>query len=43
MVFIAFSGEEQGLLGSQAYVKKHFGSFENPTPEYSIMKLIAVP
>lgn len=26
-----WSGEEQGLLGSQAYVKKHFGSFENPT------------
>lgn len=30
-----WSGEEQGLLGSQAYVKKHFGSFENPTPDYS--------
>jgi len=30
-----WSGEEQGLLGSQAYVKKHFGSFENPTPAYS--------
>jgi Zn-dependent M28 family amino/carboxypeptidase len=30
-----WSGEEQGLLGSQAYVKGHFGSFENPTPEYS--------
>lgn len=30
-----WGGEEQGLLGSQAYVKKHFGSFENPTPEYS--------
>ncbi|MGE3274878.1 MAG: M20/M25/M40 family metallo-hydrolase [Vicinamibacterales bacterium] len=29
-----WSGEEQGLLGSQAYVKQHFGSFENPTPEY---------
>src|SRR6266850_3825665 len=25
-----WSGEEQGLLGSQAYVKEHFGSFENP-------------
>jgi hypothetical protein len=25
-----WSGEEQGLLGSQAYVKKHFGSFESP-------------
>jgi hypothetical protein len=30
-----WGGEEQGLLGSQAYVKKHFGSFENPTAEYS--------
>ena len=30
-----WSGEEQGLLGSQAYVKKHFGSFENPTPAYA--------
>lgn len=30
-----WSGEEQGLLGSQAYVKSHFGSFENPTAEYS--------
>ncbi|HET9531200.1 MAG TPA: M28 family peptidase, partial [Blastocatellia bacterium] len=23
-----------GLLGSQAYVKKHFGSFEEPKPDY---------
>jgi len=30
-----WSGEEEGLLGSQAYVKAHFGSAENPTPEYS--------
>jgi hypothetical protein len=30
-----WGGEEQGLLGSQAYVKKHFGTFENPTAEYS--------
>lgn len=30
-----WSGEEQGLLGSQAYVKKHFGSFENPTAEFA--------
>lgn len=30
-----WGGEEQGLLGSQAYVKKYFGSFENPTPAYS--------
>ena len=29
-----WSGEEQGLLGSQAYVAKHFGSFENPKPAY---------
>lgn len=29
-----WSGEEQGLLGSQAYVKKHFGSFEAPTANY---------
>jgi carboxypeptidase Q len=30
-----WSGEEQGLLGSQAYVKQHFGSFESPTPEHA--------
>jgi hypothetical protein len=29
-----WSGEEQGLLGSRAYVREHFGSFEKPTPEY---------
>jgi hypothetical protein len=29
-----WSGEEQGLLGSQAYVKQHFGSFEEPKPDY---------
>jgi len=29
-----WSGEEQGLLGSQAYVAEHFGSFENPKPGY---------
>lgn len=29
-----WSGEEQGLLGSQAYVKKHFGSFESPVAGY---------
>ena len=29
-----WSGEEQGLLGSQAYVKKHFGSFETPIPGF---------
>jgi hypothetical protein len=30
-----WSGEEQGLLGSQAYVKQHFGSFEDPKPEFA--------
>ena len=30
-----WSGEEQGLLGSQAYVKEHFGTFENPKPEFA--------
>ncbi len=29
-----WSGEEEGLLGSQAYVKEHFGSFENQKPGY---------
>jgi hypothetical protein len=29
-----WSGEEQGLLGSRAYVQEHFGSFENPKPGY---------
>lgn len=30
-----WGGEEQGLLGSQAYVKKHFGTAEAPTAEFS--------
>jgi hypothetical protein len=30
-----WSGEEEGLLGSQAYVKEHFGSAENPKPEFA--------
>jgi len=30
-----WSGEEQGLLGSQAYVKEHFGTFEDPKPEFA--------
>jgi hypothetical protein len=34
-----WSGEEEGLLGSQAYVKQHFGSFEEPKPEFD--KLVA--
>src|ERR1051325_4641345 len=29
-----WSGEEEGLFGSQAYVKEHFGSFEDPKPGY---------
>jgi hypothetical protein len=29
-----WSGEEQGLLGSRAYVKEHFGSAENPKPAF---------
>jgi hypothetical protein len=29
-----WSGEEEGLLGSQAYVKEHFGSVEDPKPEF---------
>ncbi|MBW8866335.1 MAG: M20/M25/M40 family metallo-hydrolase, partial [Acidobacteria bacterium] len=34
-----WSGEEEGILGSQAYVKQHFGSFESQKPEYA--KLVA--
>jgi carboxypeptidase Q len=30
-----WAAEEQGLLGSQAYVKEHFGSFEAQKPDYS--------
>ncbi len=30
-----WSGEEEGLLGSAAYVKSHFGTFEDQKPEYS--------
>jgi carboxypeptidase Q len=30
-----WSGEEEGLLGSLAYVKAHFGSAEDPKPEFS--------
>jgi hypothetical protein len=29
-----WSGEEQGLLGSQAYVRAHFGAFEAPKPDH---------
>jgi hypothetical protein len=34
-----WSGEEQGLLGSKAYVAQHFGTFENPKADFS--KLVA--
>jgi carboxypeptidase Q len=30
-----WSGEEEGLLGSKAYVAKHFGTAEDPKPEWS--------
>jgi hypothetical protein len=30
-----WSGEEEGLLGSIAYVKQHFGSAEEPKPEFA--------
>jgi hypothetical protein len=30
-----WSGEEQGLLGSLAYVKEHFGTAESPKPAFS--------
>lgn len=30
-----WSGEEEGLLGSLAYVKQHFGSAEDPEPDYA--------
>ena len=30
-----WGGEEQGLLGSAAYVAQHFGSAEDPLPEHA--------
>ena len=30
-----WSGEEQGLLGSKAYVAQHFGTYENQKPEFA--------
>jgi Zn-dependent M28 family amino/carboxypeptidase len=30
-----WSGEEQGLFGSKAYVREHFGTFEEPKPDFS--------
>jgi carboxypeptidase Q len=29
-----WGGEEQGLLGSRAYIREHFGTFEAPKPEF---------
>lgn len=34
-----WSAEEQGLLGSQEYVREHFGTFEQPKPGFE--KLVA--
>jgi hypothetical protein len=30
-----WSGEEQGLLGSRAYVAEHFGTIEKPRPDFA--------
>jgi carboxypeptidase Q len=30
-----WAGEEEGLLGSKAYVAQHFGTAENPKPEFA--------
>jgi hypothetical protein len=30
-----WAAEEQGLLGSKAYVAQHFGTYENPKPEFA--------
>lgn len=30
-----WSGEEQGLLGSEAYVREHFGTAEQPKPDFA--------
>ena len=32
-----WSGEEEGLLGSLAYVKAHFGTAEDPKPEFATL------
>ena len=32
-----WSGEEEGLLGSLAYVEQHFGTVENPKPEFATL------
>ncbi len=32
-----WSGEEEGLLGSLAYVEQHFGTVEHPKPEFATL------
>jgi carboxypeptidase Q len=32
-----WGGEEQGLLGSKAYVRDHFGTFESPKQDFSAL------
>src|SRR5262249_2678415 len=32
-----WTGEEHGLLGSQAYVRQHFGSFEEPKRDHALL------
>lgn len=32
---VLWTGEEQGLYGSQAYVARHFGTAENPGPDFT--------
>jgi len=32
-----WSGEEEGLLGSLAYVQQHYGSFENQKPDFATL------
>jgi len=32
-----WSGEEEGLLGSLAYVEQHFGTVEKPKPEFATL------
>lgn len=34
-----WAGEELGLLGSDAYVKRHFGTLESPKPEHSKLSI----
>ena len=38
-----WSGEEQGLLGSRAYVREHFGYYTNITPEQKLAAVAESP